>query len=80
MKCPSVMQKSARNGSQIGSGVNVLVGVTVGRAVGLGEGIVAVALDLVLTTTTGVSVTPVVAQDTKISGKSRFLMIFRLII
>jgi hypothetical protein len=74
------MQKSAVNGSQIGSGVNVVVKVTVGMDVEVDKWIGAVALTWVLTTITGVSVTPVVVQDTKISGKSRFLMPFRLII
>jgi hypothetical protein len=56
--------------------VDVAVGIADGTAVEVGEGIVAVALTLVLTTITGASVTPVAAQDARISGKRRFKICF----
>jgi hypothetical protein len=72
------MQNSSVNGSQGGSAVNVIVGVTDGATTAVRDGDlaewmagggdnVAVPTTFVLTTITGVSVTPVVAQDTRIN-------------
>lgn len=79
------MQYSSANGSQGGSGVLVIVGVMDGVAVGarvvnvivgvveaiLGDGAVFVGMTFVFTRTTGVSVTPVVVQVTRINNKRK---------
>ena len=59
------------NGSQGGSDVEVIVGVTDGMLVPVGGGNVAVGMVLVFTRTTGVSITPVVVQATRINNKRK---------
>ena len=71
-----MIQKSTVKGSQGGSGVDVIVGVTDGTVVAVGDDNLAVATIFVFTATTGVSVTPVVAQDTRIKDKRRFSICF----
>ena len=71
-----MIQKSAANGSQRGFGVSVIVGVMDRTRVGGEDEEVIVGTIWVFTITTGVTVTPVVAQDTKIINKKRFKICF----
>jgi hypothetical protein len=61
------MQKSTVKGSQGGSGVDVIDGVT--DETGVGDGTVAVAMTCVFTTMVGVSGTGAFTQDTRINSK-----------
>jgi N-acyl-D-aspartate/D-glutamate deacylase len=62
------MQKSTRDGSQGGPCVNVTVGVMDGIVVAVGDGDVDAATTFVFTTT-GVSITWGVAQDTRSNSR-----------
>ena len=66
-----MIQKSALKGSQGGSSVGVMVGIAEGTLVGDGGSDVGVGMVFVFTATTGVSVTPVVVQEARISDNRK---------